>query len=147
MFGIMDVKVEQWCAIKFCMRLGKLATETVNRMKVAYECTSDRTIYWWHKEFLVSESHTAWWTTLNIDNRRKHSCCDHFCEGSQDNHYKTSSAVVSAVCCSFKRLPQEELEKTVLIKWKQRMQQCIASKDCYLEKEAKLSDYFACDRG
>ncbi|KYN15799.1 hypothetical protein ALC57_11971 [Trachymyrmex cornetzi] len=50
----MQRSFEQRIAIKFCVKLGKSAMETLPMMKTAFgdDCLSDRQVYPWHKAFL-----------------------------------------------------------------------------------------------
>ncbi|KAJ8935472.1 hypothetical protein NQ318_009597 [Aromia moschata] len=50
----MHRSLEQRFAIKFCVKLGKTATETVSMIKTAYkeDALSDRQVSRWHKAFL-----------------------------------------------------------------------------------------------
>jgi len=49
----MQRSVEQRMAIKFCVKLGKTASETVPMLKTAFgnDCLSDRQVYRWHEAF------------------------------------------------------------------------------------------------
>ncbi|XP_023311966.1 putative uncharacterized protein FLJ37770 [Anoplophora glabripennis] len=50
----MQRSVEQRIAIKFCVKLGKTAAETIPMIKAAYkeDALSDRQVFRWHKAFL-----------------------------------------------------------------------------------------------
>ncbi|KAJ8958467.1 hypothetical protein NQ318_002256 [Aromia moschata] len=50
----MQRSLEQRFAIKICVKLGKIATETVSMIKTAYkeDALSDRQVFRWHKAFL-----------------------------------------------------------------------------------------------
>jgi hypothetical protein len=50
----MQRSLEQRIAIKFCVKLGKFAVETLPMIKTAFgdDCLSERQVYRWHKAFL-----------------------------------------------------------------------------------------------
>ena len=50
----MQRSIEQMMAIKFCVKFGKTAAETVPMIKTAFkeDALSDRQVFRWHKAFL-----------------------------------------------------------------------------------------------
>ncbi len=114
-------------------------------MKEAFqdECMSYRTVYQWHKEFSdgqVSESHTAQWMTLNNGTKENiNTIAAIICIEQWGNHCETDSVAVSAINSFLKHHPQAEFGKTISVKWKRCMQQCIDIEGCYFVKEAKPS--------
>ena len=51
-FGCEDT-LEEWCAIKFCFKLGKNATEIYGMLKTAFgaSCMNQASVFEWHKRF------------------------------------------------------------------------------------------------
>jgi len=58
--AVMQRSFEQRIAIKFCVKLGKSAMETLP-MKTTFDddCLSDRQVYRWHKAFLEDRGNLA----------------------------------------------------------------------------------------
>ncbi|EGI61313.1 FLJ37770-like protein [Acromyrmex echinatior] len=76
----MERSLEQRYAIKFCVRLGKNATETFQMLQEAFkdDCISRSQSGRWHKAFKEGREEVAdapFWTSNNGQNRRKRESC------------------------------------------------------------------------
>ena len=155
----MEKNLEQRYAIKFCVKLGKTATETLGMIRDAYgdAAISRSTVFEWHKLFREGRElhhdnapcHTALLVREFLAKHRV-TTLPHPPPYSPDmappdfflfprlkrdlkgNRYSSVEDVQGAVTASLKGIPESEFQKAYA-QWESRYTRCVEAKGCYFE--------------